>query len=40
MAPQDVVRITFRLGFKVEQLIVRYLAQVVRNMVQNKEVIL
>jgi KUP system potassium uptake protein len=38
IAPQDVVRITLRLGFKVEQLIGRYFASVVRNMVQNGEV--
>jgi KUP system potassium uptake protein len=38
IAPQDVVRITFRLGFKVEQLIGRYFSNVVRNMVQNGEV--
>ena len=38
IAPQDVVRITFRLGFKVQQLIGRYFAQVVGDMVQNKEV--
>jgi KUP system potassium uptake protein len=30
IAPQDVVRITFRLGFKVEQLIGRYFSSVVR----------
>jgi KUP system potassium uptake protein len=38
IAPQDAIRITFRLGFKVEQLIGRYFAQVVADMVQNKEV--
>jgi KUP system potassium uptake protein len=38
IASQDIVRITFRLGFKVEQLIGRYFAQVVGNMVQNGEV--
>jgi KUP system potassium uptake protein len=38
IAPQDVVRITFRLGFKVEQLIGRYFAKVVGNMVKNEEV--
>jgi KUP system potassium uptake protein len=38
IAPQDVVRISFRLGFKVEQLIGRYFANVVRDMVQNGEV--
>jgi len=38
IAPQDVVRITFRLGFKVEQLIGRYFSRVVRNMVENGEV--
>ncbi|MEJ7647027.1 MAG: KUP/HAK/KT family potassium transporter [Chryseolinea sp.] len=38
IAPQDVVSITFRLGFKVEQLIGRYFEQVVGDMVQKKEV--
>jgi KUP system potassium uptake protein len=38
IAPQDIVRITFRLGFKVEQLIGRYFAKVVANMVQKGEV--
>jgi len=38
IAPQDVVRITFRLGFKVEQLIGRYFSKVVRDMVENGEV--
>jgi KUP system potassium uptake protein len=38
IAPQDLVRITFRLGFKVEQLIGRYFAKVVANMVENGEV--
>jgi KUP system potassium uptake protein len=38
IVPQDVVHITFRLGFKVEQLIGRYFAEVVANMVQNGEV--
>jgi KUP system potassium uptake protein len=38
IAPQDVVRITFRLGFRVEQLIGRYFSTVVRDMVQNGEV--
>jgi KUP system potassium uptake protein len=38
IAPQDIVRISFRLGFKVEQLIGRYFATVVRDMVQNGEV--
>jgi KUP system potassium uptake protein len=38
MAPQDLVRITFRLGFKVEQLVGRYFAKVVANMVENGEV--
>jgi KUP system potassium uptake protein len=38
IVPQDVVRITFKLGFKVEQLIGRYFAKVVKNMVQNGEV--
>jgi KUP system potassium uptake protein len=35
---QDVIRINFRLGFKVEQLIGRYFANVVSDLVQNKEV--
>jgi KUP system potassium uptake protein len=38
IASQDVVRITFRLGFKVEQLIGRYFSNVVRDMVQKGEV--
>ncbi len=38
IVPQDVIRITFRLGFKVEQLIGRFFAKVVKNMVQNGEV--
>ncbi len=38
IVPQDVIRITFRLGFKVEQLIGRYFSKVVKNMVQNEEV--
>lgn len=38
IAPQDLIRITFRLGFKVEQLIGRYFAKVVANMVENEEV--
>lgn len=38
IAPQDAVRINFRLGFKVEQLIGRYFAQVVCEMVENGEV--
>ncbi|HEY0652095.1 MAG TPA: KUP/HAK/KT family potassium transporter [Chryseosolibacter sp.] len=38
IAPQDLIRITFRLGFKVEQLIGRYFAKVVANMVENGEV--
>jgi KUP system potassium uptake protein len=38
IVPQDVIRITFRLGFKVEQLIGKYFAKVVKNMVQNGEV--
>jgi KUP system potassium uptake protein len=38
IVPQDIVRITFRLGFKVEQLIGRYFEKVVASMVQNGEV--
>lgn len=38
IVPQDVIRITFKLGFKVEQLIGRFFAKVVKNMVQNGEV--
>lgn len=38
LAPQDAIRISFRLGFKVEQLIGRYFSKVVADMVQNKEV--
>lgn len=38
LAPQDAIRIDFRLGFKVEQLIGRYFSEVVSDMVQNKEV--
>jgi KUP system potassium uptake protein len=38
IAPQDLVRITFRLGFKVEQLIGRYFSKVVSNMVDKGEV--
>lgn len=38
IAPQDLIKITFRLGFKVEQLIGRYFAKVVANMVENGEV--
>ncbi|MEO5602003.1 MAG: KUP/HAK/KT family potassium transporter, partial [Cyclobacteriaceae bacterium] len=38
IVPQDVIRITFRLGFKVEQLVGRYFSKVVKNMVQNDEV--
>jgi KUP system potassium uptake protein len=38
IAPQDVVRIDFRLGFRVEQLIGRYFSQVVKGMVKNGEV--
>ncbi|HEY5745841.1 MAG TPA: KUP/HAK/KT family potassium transporter [Chryseolinea sp.] len=38
LAPQDAIRIDFRLGFKVEQLIGRYFSNVVSDMVQNKEV--
>jgi KUP system potassium uptake protein len=38
IAPEDVVRITFRLGFRIEQLIGRYFAKVVRTLVENKEV--
>jgi KUP system potassium uptake protein len=38
IAPQDVVMITFRLGFKVEQLIGKYFATVVSDMVKKGEV--
>lgn len=38
IVPQDVIRITFKLGFKVEQLIGRYFAKVVKNMVEKGEV--
>jgi KUP system potassium uptake protein len=38
IAPEDVVRITFRLGFRVEQLIGRYFSKVVANMVKDGEV--
>lgn len=38
IVPQDVIRIKFKLGFKVEQLIGSYFAKVVKNMVHNGEV--
>ncbi len=38
IAAQDVYRITFKLGFKVEQLIGRYFSKVVKIMVKNGEV--
>ncbi|MBC8109483.1 MAG: KUP/HAK/KT family potassium transporter [Verrucomicrobia bacterium] len=38
MAPDDVVKITFRLGFRVEQRINLYFRRVVEDMVKNKEV--
>jgi KUP system potassium uptake protein len=38
VAPQDAVRINFHLGFKVQKLIGRYFAEVVKEMVKNGEV--
>lgn len=38
IAPNDVIKITFRLGFRVEQKINLYFRKVVEDMVQNKEV--
>lgn len=38
LVPQDVIRIKFKLGFKVEQLIGSYFSKVVKNMVHNGEV--
>jgi KUP system potassium uptake protein len=38
LAPQDAIRIDFRLGFKVEQLIGLYFSNVVSDLVENKEV--
>jgi len=38
IAPQDVIRITFKLGFRIEQLIGKYFTKVVKTMVQNGEV--
>jgi KUP system potassium uptake protein len=38
LAPNDVIRVDFRLGFRVEQRINLYFRKVVENLVQNKEV--
>lgn len=38
LAPEDVIRITFKLGFRIEQKIGIYLKYVIKEMVKNKEV--